>query len=270
VKGPTDARPPFRFAATTRVGFDETDAQGVVYYGRYMPYFDRARVEYLRHLDLLGTGGGREFVMRANRVEYLAPARFDDLVEVYIRVERIGTTSVTWHFEAFRAEDGLALVRAEQVLVQIDVATRRPVAVTEPLRRAVEAFEAGDAPPPAAPGAGSSTASGTVEAVERIVNREGEADEILRQTVAAIARRLGTFCGVRFVEDGTMASGPSAGGEATAGTVVPVSYDGVKVAEIVVGAALGADDRAALDRIALLVSPYCLVGWDIGGETWRA
>ena len=36
-----------------RVGFDETDAQAVVYYGRYFPYFDRARVEYQRHLDLL-------------------------------------------------------------------------------------------------------------------------------------------------------------------------------------------------------------------------
>ena len=52
--GETSERPPFRFSATTRVGFDETDAQGVVYYGRYMPYFDRARVEYLRRLDLLG------------------------------------------------------------------------------------------------------------------------------------------------------------------------------------------------------------------------
>ena len=37
----TDRRPPFHFSYRTRVGFDETDAQGIVYYGRYMPYFDR-------------------------------------------------------------------------------------------------------------------------------------------------------------------------------------------------------------------------------------
>jgi hypothetical protein len=49
----TDLRPPFRFAVRTRVGFDETDAQGIVYYGRYMPYFDLARVEYHRSLDML-------------------------------------------------------------------------------------------------------------------------------------------------------------------------------------------------------------------------
>ena len=41
------------------MGFSDTDAQGIVYYGRYLPYFDLARVEYHRHLGLLGldTGG---------------------------------------------------------------------------------------------------------------------------------------------------------------------------------------------------------------------
>ena len=63
--GPTDDLPPFRFAARMRVGFDETDAQAVVYYGRYLPYFDRARVEYQRHLGLLhALPAGLEFVMR--------------------------------------------------------------------------------------------------------------------------------------------------------------------------------------------------------------
>ena len=42
-----------------RVGFDETDAQAVVYYGRYFPYFDRARVEYQRHLAAPALAAGR-------------------------------------------------------------------------------------------------------------------------------------------------------------------------------------------------------------------
>src|SRR5436309_529606 len=49
----TDRKPPFKFASLTRVGFSDTDAQGIVYYGRYLPYFDAARVEYHRHLDML-------------------------------------------------------------------------------------------------------------------------------------------------------------------------------------------------------------------------
>ena len=51
-----ERRPPFRFSYSTRVGFDETDAQGIVYYGRYMPYFDRARVDRPRRCPL---GAGR-------------------------------------------------------------------------------------------------------------------------------------------------------------------------------------------------------------------
>ena len=44
---------PFKFSARTRVGFSDTDAQGIVYYGRYLPYFDLARVEYLRMVSPL-------------------------------------------------------------------------------------------------------------------------------------------------------------------------------------------------------------------------
>jgi len=47
VERPTDRTPPFKFSAFVRVGFSDTDAQGIVYYGRYLPYFDTARVEYL-------------------------------------------------------------------------------------------------------------------------------------------------------------------------------------------------------------------------------
>ncbi|HEU4355374.1 MAG TPA: thioesterase family protein, partial [Actinomycetota bacterium] len=94
----TDRKPPFKYSALVRVGFSDTDAQGVVYYGRYLPYFDTARVEYHRHLDLLRTNTDEEhqFVTRATTVDYLAPARFDDLIEVFIRISRIGRTSLTY------------------------------------------------------------------------------------------------------------------------------------------------------------------------------
>ena len=53
---PSTRKPPFKLSARTRVGFSDTDAQGIVYYGRYNPYFDLARVEYLRRLELLHGG----------------------------------------------------------------------------------------------------------------------------------------------------------------------------------------------------------------------
>jgi acyl-CoA thioester hydrolase len=138
----TEARPPFRFSFLTRVGFDETDAQGVVYYGRYMPYFDRARVEYLRHLGLLTAGSGvTEFVMRAQHVEYHAPARFDDQLEVFVRVAKIGRTSMRWQFEAVDVTTGAHLVTANQTVVQIDFAARAAVPVSARYRDAVIGFD---------------------------------------------------------------------------------------------------------------------------------
>jgi acyl-CoA thioester hydrolase len=138
----TDARPPFRYAAVARVWFSDTDAQGVVYYGRYLPYFDNARFEYHRHLGLLGFWGGeREFVMRAVHVEYEAPARFDELLEVFFRTTRIGRTSVTSELAAYRVADGQLMCRSTQTLVLIEVATRRPVEIPSGYREAIEAFE---------------------------------------------------------------------------------------------------------------------------------
>jgi acyl-CoA thioester hydrolase len=141
--GPTSAQEPYRFSARMRVGFDETDAQAVVYYGRYFPYFDRARVEYQRHLKLLHTlPHGLEFVMRRVVCEYEAPARFDDEIEVYIRTAAIGRTSWRWQMAVHHCESGTLLVHAEQVMVLIDRTAREPHPVPDEMRAAVEAFEA--------------------------------------------------------------------------------------------------------------------------------
>jgi acyl-CoA thioester hydrolase len=135
---------PFKFSARTRVGFSDTDAQGVVYYGRYNPYFDLARVEYLRALGELRRERRGDFVMRANDVEYFAPARFDDELEIYARVSRIGRTSVTFEFAAYRLPDETLMVTAHQTLVYVDLAERRPLAVPDDYRAAVTGFEGDD------------------------------------------------------------------------------------------------------------------------------
>lgn len=142
---PTDRKPPFKFSAFTRVGFSDTDAQGIVYYGRYLPYFDQARVEYHRHLCVLTFERGEaEFVMRASNVLYEAPARFDDLLEVFVRTRRIGRTSLTSEYHAYRVEDDALMCTAEQTLVLVDLAARRPVPVPETYRGAVANFEGAD------------------------------------------------------------------------------------------------------------------------------
>ena len=101
-----------------------------------MPFFDLARVEYTRHLGLpFNDHDGCQFVMRAASVEYHAPARFDDLLEVFVR------TRVTTAFAVYRVDDDVLMCVAEQTLVLVDLAARRPVSIQEAYRAPVRGFE---------------------------------------------------------------------------------------------------------------------------------
>ena len=141
----TDRKPPFKYSALARVWFSDTDAQGIVYYGRYLPYFDHARTEYHRHLGASGVWfEGRDFVMRALNVEYHAPARFDDLLEIFVRLARIGRTSATYECAAYRSDDDELMVVATQTLVLVDEAERRPVEIPAEYRELIRSFEGED------------------------------------------------------------------------------------------------------------------------------
>ncbi len=137
-------KPPFKLSARTRVGFSDTDAQGIVYYGRYNPYFDVARVEYLRALGLLHRHSAGDFVMRANDVEYFAPAVFDDEIEVFARVARIGRTSITFEFAAYREPDDVLMVTAHQTMVYVDLPERNACPIPDDYREKVIALEGDD------------------------------------------------------------------------------------------------------------------------------
>jgi acyl-CoA thioester hydrolase len=79
--------------------------------------------------------------MRASHVDYLAPARFDDLIESFVRVSRLGRTSVTYELAAWRLPDELHLVEATQTLVLVDALERRPTPIPESFRDMTRAFE---------------------------------------------------------------------------------------------------------------------------------
>ena len=140
---PTDRKPPFKYSAIARVWFSDTDAQGIVYYGRDLPYFDHARTEYHRHLGRVALEG-RDFVMRASTVEYHAPARFDDLLEIFVRAARIGRTSTTYECAAHRMEDDELMVTATQTLVLVDLAERRASEIPDDYRELIRTFEGAD------------------------------------------------------------------------------------------------------------------------------
>jgi hypothetical protein len=108
----------------------------------------------------------------------------------------------------------------------------------------------------------------TPDPIEAIVAGGADADEILREVVAALADRY-AWAGISFVEDGELVLGPQAGSpDEAARTRVPVSFQGDRIAELAVDGA-PEEDRMFLERAAELVAGHCLVGWDTGGEAWE-
>jgi hypothetical protein len=114
-----------------------------------------------------------------------------------------------------------------------------------------------------------------LEAIEQIVAHEPEADQILREAVVALFERIPDVrsVAVAFVENGALAPGPIAG-DPIAGTptvAAPVLYERRPVSELWIdgGGTPDDGDRALLERVCEQLSPYCLVGWDTGGEAWE-
>jgi acyl-CoA thioester hydrolase len=82
--------------------------------------------------------------MRATQVDYHAPARFDDLLEVFVRMSRIGRTSATYDHAAYRMEDDRLMVVARHVLVLVDLEERRPAPIPDSFKERMRAFEGDD------------------------------------------------------------------------------------------------------------------------------
>ena len=105
--------------------------------------------------------------------------------------------------------------------------------------------------------------SGAVEGIDRILNRGGDADDVLRGVLGALHARGIAYAAIRFVEDGGLVDGPAVGAPRP-GLVTAVVYEGKQVGEL----ELAVDDAAFAERVAWLISPYVLVGWDTSGEPW--
>jgi hypothetical protein len=104
--------------------------------------------------------------------------------------------------------------------------------------------------------------------IEALVGAGGDADDILRDVVEALARRY-AWAGIFFVEEGELVLGPQAGAPDPAHRFrLTVTWQGDRIAELAIDAA-PEEDRKFLERVAELVAAQCLVGWDTGGEEWN-
>lgn len=139
-------RDAFRFFEPLRVRWAEVDLQKIVFNGHYLMYLDTAVAGYWRALalpyhDTMEALAGDLYVRKAT-LEYHASARYDERLEVGMRCQRIGNSSLLFAAAVFRGE--AALVTGELVYVFADPATQTSRPVPEALRAVLNGFEAGE------------------------------------------------------------------------------------------------------------------------------
>lgn len=143
-------REEFWFHFPFRVRYSEVDAQAVVFNAHYLTYFDTAITEYFRELgyDYLGEVArtGIDFHTVKSVVEYKAPIRFDEDIEVCVRVARIGRSSINLALAIFAKGSDDLRATGEIIWVATDQTTHQSVAVTEDLRALVASREKALAP----------------------------------------------------------------------------------------------------------------------------
>ena len=139
-------RQDFRFSHRMRVRWVEVDMQNIVFNGHYLMYFDTAVTDYWRNLampyaETLHQLGGDLFVKKAS-VEYHASAEMDDFLDVCMRCDRIGNSSMTFVGAIFRGDE--LLITSELIYVYADPVAKKSLPIPSSLRGMLEAFDQGE------------------------------------------------------------------------------------------------------------------------------
>lgn len=133
----------FSFSTRFKVRYVEIDGQRVVYNARYLEYADLAVSEFwaASGMDAVGPAWtAAEFHVRHTEIDYLKPFIMGDEVEAFVRIERVGTTSMTQRFDLCHAVTGDLHCAIDMVIVHVDLNTARPVPIDADVRAALIAL----------------------------------------------------------------------------------------------------------------------------------
>jgi acyl-CoA thioester hydrolase len=130
---------PENFVWPVRVYYEDTDAGGVVYYANYLKFMERARTEWLRALGFEQTTLLHEhhvmFVVREVGIEYLRPARFNDLLDVTVQIAEVGRSQVVLQQTV---ENSGVMSRATVKIVCVHGGSFKPVRIPQVIKQIME------------------------------------------------------------------------------------------------------------------------------------
>ena len=134
-------RPGFPFSTRFRVRYSEIDGQKIVFNSRYLEYGDVALTEFWRWANLADIGPDwteAEFNVVRATVDFKRSLRFDDMVEAWVRVGRVGNSSLTMQVELCHAGTGALHASLEIISAHVDLAARKAKPIPGNVRARLE------------------------------------------------------------------------------------------------------------------------------------
>ena len=135
----------FKFKHTLRVRWKECDIQGIAYYGSYIDFIDVAQAEYFRNLGILThqADARKNFDLAAVKItlEYKSSAKIDELIDIFLRVDKIGRTSIDKRSEIYRSDTDELLCSGQTISVNFDSELGKSREVPGKIRDIIDKFE---------------------------------------------------------------------------------------------------------------------------------
>lgn len=131
-----------------RVYYEDTDTGGVVYYANYLKFFERARTEWLRHAglsqQLMTEQENVMFVVKNAAIDYHAPAKLDDRIEITVKLQKLGRASVNFAQSVWRISNRQPeLLCSGQIRVGcVDARSLRPSAIPSAVLEKIKSLHA--------------------------------------------------------------------------------------------------------------------------------
>ena len=139
-------RPGFAFSTRFKVRYAEIDGQKVVFNSRYLEYADVAITEFWEWTGIREALGAvweeTEFHVRRAEIDYLKPFMLGDTIEAFVRIERIGNSSLTQRFELCHATTGALHTVIDMVIVNVHLPSGQPMPIAAPVRAFLEGLPA--------------------------------------------------------------------------------------------------------------------------------
>lgn len=139
------SREQFKFFHSFRIRYSEVDAQGIVFNAHYLTFFDTAMTEYLRHINYDYVNEvkdkNEDFHTVKTLVEYKSPIYFDQIIDVCLKVKKIGNSSLTFYIEIYPSKEDNCLASGEVVWVNSDQNTHKSAPLSNNIKDKINTLD---------------------------------------------------------------------------------------------------------------------------------